>query len=242
VAPRAAVRRQRVRGRAGYATPGQLRTAVGQERTAFSDALSRLTAIANTTRSTLSGLLADASALPSLTPFDHDGLDLTPAAVAVGTFCAGLLARAQDLHDELTQRLAAADAALAAYDQAAAGPDRVAAATAAIRGVLGPDALATSEFGIPADLGESWQEVLAAGNSGQLTRHLIRDFGRDFPVDDWLHGLARVRPQITLWERIVLLASAFGQDEPDLVPVQLPYRAGDPWLGLEIWRRPRSPC
>ena len=217
-------------------TPEQLRTAVGHQRAAFSDALSRLTAIADTTRSTLSGLLADVSALPSLTPFDRDGLDLASAADAVGTFCAGLLARAQDLHDELTQRLASADAALTGYDQATAGPGRVAAATAVIRGALGPDALATSEFSILADLGRSWQDVLAASNSGQLTRHL----SRDFPVDDWLHGLARVRPRVALWERILLLASAIGQDEPDLIPVQLPYQAGDPWLGLEIPAWPKS--
>jgi hypothetical protein len=150
------------------------------------------------------------------------------------TFCADLLARAQNLHDELSQRLAAADAALAGYDQATDGPSRVAAATAAIRGALGPDALATSEFGISPDLGQSWQEVLAASNSGQLTRHLTQDLHRDFPVDDWLHGLARVRPRVALWERIVLLANAIGQDEPDLVPVQLPYHTGDPWLGMEI--------
>ena len=62
-------------------TPQQLRTAVGHQRTAFSDALSRLTAIANTTRSTLSGLLADVSALPSLTPFDprRSGPDVGPS-------------------------------------------------------------------------------------------------------------------------------------------------------------------
>ena len=215
-------------------TPEQLRTIVGSQRAAFSGELSRLTAITNTTRSTLSGLLADVSALPPLTPFVPGGLDPTPAADAVQAFSTDLLARAQDLHDELTQRLAIADAALAGYDQATGGPARVAAATAAIRGALGPDALATSEFGVPADLGRSWQEVLAASNSGQLTQHLTQHVSRDFPVDDWLHGLARVRPRVALWERIVLLANAIGQDEPDLVPVQLPYHAGDPWLGLEI--------
>ena len=223
-------------------TPQQLRTIVGNLRTAYSNELTRLTAITNTRRSTLSGLLSDVSALPALAPFDAAGLDLTPVADAVLTFCADLLARALNLHDEATQRLTAADAALAAYDHATDGPGRVAAATAAIRATLGPDALATSEFGISQDLGQSWQEVLAASNSGQLTQHLTQDLpphltqdlSRDFAVDDWLHGLARVRPRVALWERIVLFANAIGQDDPDLVPVQLPYSTGDPWLGLEI--------
>ena len=211
-------------------TPEQLRAAVGNLRSAFSNALSPLTALAGTTRSTLSDLLADVAALPSLTSFDPDGLDLTPAAAAVGAFADDLLARAQDLQDELTQRLATVDTALTTYDQATDGPGRVAAATAAIRAALGPDALATSEFSVPADLGQAWRQALAASSDGQLTQHL----NRDFPVDDWLHGVVRVRPQVARCERIVLLANAIARGEPDLVPIQLPYQAGEPWLGLEI--------
>jgi hypothetical protein len=214
-------------------TPQQLRVIISSRRTAFSAELSRLTAIGHTSRSTLSGLLADVAAIPPVTSFDATGLNLTPAGDAVVAFCADLLARAQNLRDELTRRLAAVDAALADYDQAtgtAGGPGRVTAATAAIRAGLGPDALATSEFGIAASLMQAWNTVLAASRNGQLTQHL----SRDFPVDDWLHGLARVRPRLALWEQVTLLATAVGQDEPDLVPVQFPYRAGDPWLGLEI--------
>jgi hypothetical protein len=211
-------------------TPQKLRTIVGNRRTAFTNRLAGLTAIGHTTRSTLSGLLSDMSTLLPLTQFDAVGLNLMPIGDAVVTFCADLLARAQNLRDELTQRLTATDAALADYDHATGGPGRVTAATAAIRAALGPDALATSEFDISQGLSQAWQKVLTASNNGKLTQHL----NRDFPIDDWLHGLARVRPRLALWERITLLASAVGQDEPDLVPIQLPYHTGDPWLGLEI--------
>jgi hypothetical protein len=211
-------------------TPQQLRAVVGNRRTAFANRLTALNGIARTTRSAFSGLLTDVSALLPLTQFDATGLDLTPIGDAVVTFCADLQARAQDLREEVTRRLAAATAALAEYDHATGGPGRVTAATAAIRAALGPDALATSEFRISRDLGQEWQEALTASRNGKLTEHLRRDF----PVDDWLHGLARVRPQPALWERITLLAGAVAQEEPDLVPIQLPYDRGDPWLGLEI--------
>jgi len=211
-------------------TPQQLRGIVGNRRTAFTNRLNGLTAIAKTTRGTLSGLLSDVSALLPLTQFDATGLDLTPVGDAVVALLAGLLARAQDLRAEVTQRLAETDAALADYDAATGGPGRVTAATAAIRAALGPDALATSEFAISDDLGDAWKKVLKASQDGKLTQHL----DRDFPVDDWLHGLARVRPRMALWERITLLATAVGQEQPDLVPIQLPFATGDPWLGLEI--------
>jgi hypothetical protein len=211
-------------------TPQQLRTIVGQRRTAFANRLAALTAIAHTSRTTISGLLADVRALLPLTAFDATDLDLTPIQDTVVAFCTDLQARAGNLADELAKRITAVDAALVRYDAATAGADRVTAATGAIRAALGPDALATAEFGIGQPLGQAWKKVLQAGGQGKLTQHLTRDF----PVDDWLHGLARVRPRMALWERITLLAGAVGQDEPDLVPIQLPYTAGDPWLGLEI--------
>ncbi len=212
------------------ATPQQLRVIVGQRRVTFTNALSALSAIARTTRGTVSGLLSDVQGLLPLTQFDATGLDLTSIQDTIVAFCQGLLARAQNLLDELTGRITAVDAALAQYDAAASGRYRVTAATAAIRAGLGPDALATSEFGISADLGQAWQKVLTASNQGKLTQHL----NRDFPLDDWLHGLARVRPRLALWERITLLSDAIGESEPDLVPVQFPFTTGDPWLGLEI--------
>ena len=211
-------------------TPQQLRTIVGNRRTAFTTKLAALNAIAGTPRKTLSALLAEVSALLPLIAFPAVELDLTPVDDAIVTFCADLLSRAQNLRDEQTQRLAATDAALAAYDQATGGPARVTAATAAIRAALGPDALATSEFDISHDLAQAWQKVLTASRTGKLTDHL----NRDFPADDWLHGVARVRPRMALWEQITLLAAAIGRDDPELLPIQLPYTTGDPWLGLEI--------
>lgn len=211
-------------------TPQHLRQIVGQRRTAFANRLTALTQIAGTTREELSDLLSDVQHLQPVTDFDATGLDLTAVQDTVVAFCQDLLARAQNLLTELETRIAAVDAALVQYDAATAGKDRVTAATAAIRAGLGPDALATSEFGLDHATGDAWENVLKAANQGKLTQHLHRDF----PVDDWLHGLARVRPRLALWERITLLSDAIGQDEPDLTPAQFPFTTGDPWLGLEI--------
>jgi hypothetical protein len=59
--------------------------------------------------------------------------------------------------------------------------------------------------------------------------------GRDFPVDDWLHGVARVREKMRHWENALLLGEVLpGATPPELTPLQLPYGEEEPWLALDI--------
>ncbi|WP_055564263.1 hypothetical protein [Streptomyces atriruber] len=216
-------------------SPGQLRGIVGNRRTSFRNRLQALNQQARTTRSTLGALLDDVTDLLPLTGFDPAGLDLTPVENRVVAFGRQLLDRASALRADIAVRLAAADAALAEYDRAITGPDRVAAATEALRAMLGPEVLAVPEFAPPDALTAEWAK--ARRDSDKLVEHLTRaPVKRDFPLDDWIHGLARVREMPRLWERAVLLGSALRDDEeePGLTPVQLPFRQNDHWLGMEF--------
>jgi hypothetical protein len=221
------------------ATPQQLRTIVKNRRKTFNDKLQKMLGEAKTTQKTLSGLLAQVGALLPLTDLDPTGLDLAPFGDRVVTFGRDLLDRATALRAEIDKRLAAAAAALADYDQAVTGPDRVRAATEALAAMLGDDVLAIPEFTVTDQLATDWKK--ARGDSTKLIKHLV-DAGRDFPVDDWLHGLARVREKPRLWEKAVLISDALrdkggvlgDQADPELTPVQLPYRANDHWLGMDF--------
>ncbi|WP_435599761.1 hypothetical protein [Streptomyces sp. C10-9-1] len=199
--------------------------------------------MARTTKKTLSGLFTEVAALLPLSEFDPTGLDLRPFQDRVVIFGADLLERARTLHAEVLSRLAAADQALAAYAQAVTGPDRVLAATEALQAMLGEDVLLVPEFTATDELITNWRK--AHRDSSDLVRHLTQDFHRDFPVDDWLHGIARVRDKPRQWEQAVLLADALrgaggllgdvhGVQDPELVPIQLPYRPDDHWLGMEF--------
>ncbi|MEV4441375.1 hypothetical protein AB0K09_20590 [Streptomyces sp. NPDC049577] len=212
------------------ARPAQLRATVKNRRNKFADRLKKLQDIATQRGRTLSGLLSDVAALLPLSEFDATGLDITPFQNKVVAYCTVLLDRARGTLRATVGRLTAADAALADYDAAAGGSGRVAAATTAIRALLGEDAVVTGEFTVPAGTGAEWSKAQDAAADGRLTAHLQRDF----PVDDWLHGMARVRERPHLWERVTVLAEAVGRLQPDLTPVQLPYHDGDPWLALEL--------
>jgi hypothetical protein len=153
------------------------------------------------------------------------------------------------LVDELAARRDAANKALQLHDTAATGPDRVRAATDALKALLGEDVLSVPEFTPPQAVIQQWRKARA--DSDKLVAHLRP--ARDFPVDDWLHGMARVREKPRLWEQAVVLSDAlFGpsgllgtglpnRSDPDLSPVQLLFVQGDHWLGLEFAKDPKLP-
>jgi hypothetical protein len=83
------------------------------------------------------------------------------------------------------------------------------------------------------ELANAWQ----LSTSGALTGYLTDPAkgGRDFPVDDWIHGVARVRDKMHHWENAVILGEAFHADQSgDLTPLQIPFGADEPWLALEF--------
>ncbi|RSM41195.1 hypothetical protein DMA12_24625 [Amycolatopsis balhimycina DSM 5908] len=225
------------------ATPAKLRVIVGNRRQAFTTRTQALAGQAASKKKTLSGLYTDIAALLPLTDFDSTGLDLKPFENRITGHAAELLTRTQALLGDLDARLEATKTTLADYDKAVTGPDRVRIATTALRAMLGEDVLVVPEFTPPAQLDADWKK--AVDDSGELVEHLVEAHGRDFPVDDWLHGIARVREKPRLWERVVLLSDALrgpggllgdllGHAEPVLTPVQLPYRRHDHWLGMEF--------
>lgn len=49
-------------------------------------------------------------------------------------------------------------------------------------------------------------------------------------VEDWLQGLARVRPKMHTWEVVRALADSLNETAIAMRPVQIPYRESDSWL------------
>jgi hypothetical protein len=224
------------------AKPATYRTTIGKHRNDFNGQLQQLTQLAKTNRTTLSALLADVAARGPLTDIDPAGLSLTAVLDRVVAFGAELLSRTAALATEIAGRLADAGAALNAYDAAITGPDRTQAAVDALKALLGPDVLVVPEYTPPSSLAADWRK--ARNDSDKLLQHLTRQpVNRDFPVDDWLHGVARVREMPRLWEKVIMLSDALRDDgglvgghgeEPQLTPIQLPFHTGDHWLGMEF--------
>ncbi len=163
---------------------------------------------------------------------EHDavGLDLTPERREIRRYTADLLSRAEATEADITGRIARADQLLA--DSATALPDkRIQAITEAARTLLDPDFAILPEFTIPGDFAAEAQS--AWDHRAELLDYVRADLEKDFPVDDWLYGMARVREKMGQLESGIMLMDALSGHQPALDPLQFPYRPDDVWLGLE---------
>ncbi|HZV73694.1 MAG TPA: hypothetical protein VFF79_08270 [Conexibacter sp.] len=215
-----------------------LRSALPARASAFDARLGQLAAVVDGPPATLAALLSAADGLLPLTdvdlePFDLGdelGRDAQPGNV--GRLAADLLATATVVQREVERRATAAAAAMRLHDGAETAPARVEALTQAAQAIFGDAFVLVPDAGVaPADAA-AVAAALTAASSGELTRHLTARLGVELPVDEWLTGVARVREQARAWEQVAIQAGAFGRDEPQLTPLQLPYAPGDSWLAL----------
>jgi hypothetical protein len=171
---------------------------------------------------------------PPISELDTEPVDLSEVDAAFVGMSADLLARSRRLvkHIEET-RLAPSGALVTQHDASADPSERARLLTEAAKRLLGEDAMLLPEWKLDDDQGLALQSAHAAAVAGDplAWQRAVRKTPE--PLDTWLYGIARVRDKMRAWERTLMLAGAFGRAEPELLPVQVPWNAGEHWLGLE---------
>jgi hypothetical protein len=219
-------------------TPAAHLASLGPKRTAFVARRDQLDDIANDPRPSLAALVSDALAAAAVEAFDANPLDLSAQVAEIERFRTELVGRVDVLQAEVDRRVTAGEGALTAHD-AAAGTARADLLRGGLRALFGEDLVVVPSIRVPGAAADELAKAWTHSTSGGLTRHLTdpppAGSGRDFPEDDWLHGIARVREKMHHLENIILLSSALpGASAPVLRPVQLPHEDGQPWLAMEI--------
>jgi hypothetical protein len=170
------------------------------------------------------------SAVAAMSPIasEHDAIpfEIADETAAIESLESQVASRVAVATAEVAQRIADAQAALAAVTS-----DDVESLIAVAKKVFGDDIQVIPRFRLDAQRGLEIKNCLA--DSAVLLTDLVAS-GRRFPIDDWLYGVARVRPKLTAWENVALLADAFLASTLDLTPLQLPYRPNDRWCALEF--------
>lgn len=196
----------------------------------FQNVFTQLTAImdnGNTVRDVyvgLAGLAADIAA--------HDAVpfDLTNERKEIRRYAEELKSRAESMVTDITSRITRADELVT--DSATKSPaQKIDALTQAIRLLLDSDFAILPEFSLAADIGTEVQNSL--GHTADLLSYLITDLKKDFPIDEWLYGVARTREKMGQLEASIMLTEALTNQEFSLAPVQLPHRSPDFWLALD---------
>jgi len=217
--------------------PADLRAGVGTKGTEFEARRDALDAVAKGAAPGLADLLAALSGGPTpllpLTAFDSEPFELGPVEEAVLVVARELSVVLTGVRNVLAERVDTAQDQLDAHDAAGEGPARLDALRLAAEALLGEGVALVPEFELPAGSGDALEDALAETASGELLKYLVDEKEIQFPVDEWMYGVARVRAPVRHVEQTIMLAEGFGRAEPVLVPAQLPHRAGERWLALE---------
>lgn len=216
------------------ATPAAYRAALPARRAAMLAGRDALAAIIATNDERLAKLIDAVNAELPLDPLDPTPFTIDDFERDLVTFLPNTHARLTTLTKELDKRITAADAALQTYADTSDPLAKIAALQLAGVAMLGEELRMIPEITFSNELAAELASAHAASTSGALTQFLTTQRGVDFPVDDFLHGIACVREKMQAWEETAVLAATFGAPEPGLTPLQLPHVPGEGWLALEI--------
>ena len=216
------------------ATPALLRTALDGVRATFAGRRGQFAAVRDTGSTLFGGVLAALAALLPVGDVDSAPFDITPLGDRAVRIVQDLSVTLTSQHTAATGRAAATKTHLDEHDAATTSAAAVAALDAAAKAMLGDDFRIVPEFGLSPAQGSEWASAYAA--SGGLLDYLTGTAGIAMPVEEWMYGVARVRPMVRAWERAGLLVDALlGPDHvPGLVPVQFPYQAGASWVAMQF--------
>ncbi len=214
--------------------PATLRTALTGKRAALAAVQSAYAGATSAAYASFHEALAAAHALPSISAFNATALELEPFEDRAVAFTAQLVTTLAGHLGAIEERVKATQAQLEAHDHAAGAAAQVEALQAGAKALFGQSFTLIPEFAPTSTQGAAWTKALAAYTSGALLEYLTQTLEIERPTQEWLCGAARVRPPLRTWEACVNLTTAFGRAEPSLLPAQLPYEAGEPWLAMQF--------
>lgn len=169
--------------------------------------------------------------VPTVALHDAEGLELDANRDAIVAFTKTLQSKATSLLADIDDRLASADALIVGEPEDSPAK-RIESLTEAMRKLTSADFVVLPEFSLGADHAAEWQT--AWDDRAQLLDFLLNDAGVDFPVDDWLYGVARVREKLHHVESATMFTEALVDASLTLEPLQFPYRPDDAWLALQF--------
>jgi hypothetical protein len=214
------------------ATPADLLAIVQTKIDDFTALRDQFDALTSTADPSFAHLIAAVEALLPITGFDSQPFDVSSFGDRAIVVAEDLMRVMRSQDTALRARLASTQAQLDARDNAATASAQTKAMSAAAKALFGDEFTLYPEFPIDPAQGAEWDAAYNASNNGALFNYLTQTAKVDFPVDEWLAGVARVRPAVHAWEAVANLTSAFSVEEPKLTPMQLPFDPAAPWVAM----------
>ncbi len=186
-----------------------LDTVLPPKRASFEGRRDAMRDLVTSSRPTLAELLADTAATRVAGDFDLDAFTVAAEEAEVARFRAQLGETVAQLDIRARERATGVGELLTQHDAVASASERAALLQQAAKALFGEDFALAPRIRLPDNAADELANAWTHSVSGDLTEHLRTVAGRDFPVDDWLHGVARVRDTMRHWENVELLGQGF---------------------------------
>lgn len=218
-----------------YPLPANLNQYVSNElatlHTNFVNKLNTFKASLNLNTNTLFTLLNDIRPKLDYSLFDNEKTSVTDIEDRIVLFAGDMYNAYNKLHTELTKRFTNAQDLLNALPGLADPIKKMDNFQHGAKLIFGDDFVVVPEFEIFGDMADEWQN--AFNDKTQLLSYSESSPDK-FPLEDWMHGVARVREKIKHWENVVFLTEAFESASLELHPLQLPYKNNDNWVAVDF--------
>jgi hypothetical protein len=215
------------------AAPVDFLTQVLGKQQSFTIRRDNLNATTGTANNAFSALLAAVNACLPIDAFDNQTLEITPFEDRVVTVCSDLYRTISGQASAVASRYADASAALQEHDNTADPDLQKTALQSAAKAIFGADFTLYAQFMPASAHAGEWASAYGTGSDGTLLSYLTNTEKIDFPVDEWLTGVTRVRPALRVWEAITNVAAALNSVDLPLTPAQFPFEATAPWVALQ---------
>ena len=215
------------------ATPAALLPLVEAKAQTFMDLRDNFEATTQTADPSFAKLLGSVEVLLPTSAFDTKSFTTTDFEDRVVTIAEDLGRSVTGHKAKLGSRLAAAQANLNAADNASETSVQTASLQEAAKAIFGDDFILFPEFELQDPQGGEWANAYAASTGGPLLEYLTGTLHLDFPIEEWLAGVARVRPAVHTWETVCNLANALNHVDLSLTPVQFPYDPSAFWVAMQ---------
>lgn len=104
-----------------------------------------------------------------------------------------------------------------------------------LRNTMGEDVLILSQFKLLATSDIKSEISKSIQNSDELLKFSHEILNMDFPVNEWLNGISKVREKMNAFESASNILENIGSYNPlDLRPIHLPYTENDRWLAIKF--------
>lgn len=211
-----------------------LEAAVRARRTAFGALIDTLAVIPAARSSAIAGAVSALDAVLANADFSAGEVSTDTLRSEIAAAVAEIAASARALDGVASRREQAVNSNLSSAASEVDAAKRAEYVTSAAQALFGEGFLNLPRFTLTGSALTEVSQALIAAQSGETLEYAIRHAKIPLPVDEWLHGAARVRTQVQALEGAMLYGEALGVPEIALSPLQLPYRDKDSWLGLDF--------